>query len=198
MNATGATLMKCFRLFTALASVMLMPTAHAEPATYAIDPAQTKVYWEVSHMGTSTHRGRFDTIDGSVVLDRSAGQGEVSITVATASVSSGVPALDTVLRGNDFLDSAAHPSAYFVSRQFKVSGERLVSLSGEFTLRGVSRALELRSNRFVCGIDARSKQEVCGGDFEAEILRSDFGSTYGLPFVGDKVRLLISIEGTRK
>jgi polyisoprenoid-binding protein YceI len=42
------------------------------------------------------------------------------------------------------------------------------------------------------------KREVCGGDFVAEILRSDYGSTFGLPFVGDKVRLLISVEGIRQ
>jgi polyisoprenoid-binding protein YceI len=42
------------------------------------------------------------------------------------------------------------------------------------------------------------RREVCGGDFEAELLRSDFGSTFGLPFVGNKVRLLISVEGIRE
>ena len=42
------------------------------------------------------------------------------------------------------------------------------------------------------------KREVCGGDFDAEILRSDFGSTFGLPFVGDKVHLMISVEGIRQ
>jgi polyisoprenoid-binding protein YceI len=64
-------------------------------------------------------------------------------------------------------------------------------------LRGVSRPLGLRATHFACRTDEMLKREVCGGDFEGELLRSDYGSTFGLPFVGDKVRLLISVEGVR-
>ena len=41
-------------------------------------------------------------------------------------------------------------------------------------------------------------REVCGGDFEAEFKRSDFGITHSLPFVGDAVRLVVQIEGVRR
>ena len=70
-------------------------------------------------------------------------------------------------------------------------------MRGEFTLRGVSRPLSLYAKRFACRTDAELQREVCGGDFEAELLRSDYGSTFGIPFVGDRVRLLISVEGIR-
>jgi hypothetical protein len=40
-------------------------------------------------------------------------------------------------------------------------------------------------------------QEVCGGDFEAEISRSAFGVTHSLPFVADRVRLLVQVEAVR-
>jgi polyisoprenoid-binding protein YceI len=40
--------------------------------------------------------------------------------------------------------------------------------------------------------------QVCGGDFEAEFDRSDFGITFGLPLVGNQVRLQISVEGRRR
>jgi polyisoprenoid-binding protein YceI len=172
--------------------------AAAEPATYAIDASHTKVYWETRHFGTSTHRGRFDRVDGNIQLDRNSGLGEVSISIDTASVSSGVPALDTVLRGGNFLASDAHPTAYFVSRGLHVERGQVQELRGEFTLRGVSRPLSLQATNFACRDDARLKREVCGGDFETEIRRSDFGSTFGLPFVGDKVHLLIAVEGIRQ
>jgi len=173
-------------------------TAAAAPATYTIDPSHTKVYWETRHFGTSTHRGRFDSVEGHIQFDRDSGRGEVSISIATASVSSGVPALDTVLRGSSFLASDAHPSAYFVSHGLRVEGGHAQELRGEFTLRGISRPLSLQATNFACRQDAQLQREVCGGDFEAEILRSDYGSTFGLPFVGDKVRLLIAVEGIRQ
>ncbi|HEV7912526.1 MAG TPA: YceI family protein [Albitalea sp.] len=183
-----------------LAALLAAPPriAFAEPVRYVLDPSHTRVWWETRHFGTSTHRGRFDSVEGSIVLDRGAGYGEVSISIQTASVSSGVPALDNVLRGAGFLASQAHPTAYFVASRLRFDGEHLSELRGEFTLRGISRPLSLRSERFACRTDALLKREVCGGDFEGEILRSDFGSTFGLPFVSDKVRLMISVEGIRE
>ena len=54
--------------------------AHAETATYAIDPSHTFVTFEMRHMGTSTNRGRFDKKEGTVQLDRTAKTGKVDIT----------------------------------------------------------------------------------------------------------------------
>jgi polyisoprenoid-binding protein YceI len=189
--------MKPLQVLVFAAAVLALPV-RADPVTYTIDAAHTRVYWETRHFGTSTHRGRFDQVQGHIVLDRDAGRGEVSIGIATASVSSGVPALDGVLRGGGFLAADAHPTAYFVSRELRFEAGRLVELRGEFTLRGVSRPLALAAQNFACRTDARLQREVCGGDFEARLLRSDYGSTFGLPFVGDSVRLLIAVEGIRE
>lgn len=190
--------LRAVMLLATVLSAGAAQTVSAQPIDYAIDPSHTRVYWETRHFGTSTHRGRFDRVEGSIALDREARRGEVSISIATASVSSGVPALDGVLRGANFLASQAHPSAYFVSRQIRFDGDRVVEVRGEFTLRGVSRPLTLRASSFACRTDAQLQREVCGGDFEADILRSEFGSTFGLPFVGDRVRLIIAIEGIRQ
>ena len=174
------------------------PPARADSVTYRIDTAHTRVTWEVRHFGTSTQRGRFDGADGFITLDREKGAGEVSITIPTASVSSGEPVLDGVLRGSSFLAAEQHPSAYFTSHTLRFDAGRLVALNGEFTLRGVSRPMTLAAQNFACRDDARLKREVCGGDFEAQLLRSDYGSTFGLPFVSDHVRLLIAVEGIRQ
>jgi polyisoprenoid-binding protein YceI len=187
------------RLFLVLMAGLLpaLP-ALAQAVTHSFDPAHSRVWWEVRHFGTSTHRGRFDAApQGSISIDREAGRGQVSLSIETGSVSSGVAALDTMLRGGSFLASGSHPSAYFVASQFRFDGPRVVELRGEFTLRGVSRPLSLRATHFACRTDDMLQREVCGGDFEGELLRSDYGSTFGLPFVGDKVRLLISVEGIR-
>lgn len=180
----------------ALAALLLGPAAApAAPVVYTIDAAHTQVHWEARHFGTSTQRGRFAQIEGHIAIDRDSGDGEVSISIATASVSSGVAALDGMLRSQHFLASEDHPTAYFVARRLRFDAAELQELHGEFTLRGVSRPITLRARRFACRIGPGDAREVCGGDFEAEIQRSDFGSTYALPFVGDKVRLLVSIEG---
>lgn len=171
--------------------------ARAEPVVWRIDPVATHVHFEVRHFGTSTARGRFDTIAGSIVLDRAAHGGEVSIEIDTASVSTGLAPFDSVLRRVDMLAVQAHPKAYFVAQRLAFDGERLASVSGEFTLRGTSRPLTLRALAFGCRIHPTFRREVCGGDFEAELLQSDFGLSYALPFVSDRVRLLIQVEAMR-
>jgi polyisoprenoid-binding protein YceI len=101
------------------------------------------------------------------------------------------------LRGGSFLAAAEHPQAYFVASNLVFDGDRLKEARGEFTLRGVSRPLTLRALNFTCRDDAATAREVCGGDFEAEFRRSDYGITFGLPFVADAVRLVIQVEAAR-
>jgi len=171
--------------------------AQAQPVTYALDPEHTRVHWEVLHYGTSTIRGRFDSLQGSVTLDRAARSGDVSMSVDTASVSTGVPALDRMLRGSNFFMSSKHPQAYFVARQLRLVEERVSEVRGEVTLRGVGAPLTLRALNFGCRTGAGVRHEVCGGDFEGELAQSDFGMTFGLSFTSDRVRLVIQIEALR-
>ena len=172
-------------------------TAGAAPQSYTLDPAATHVHWEIVHFGTSTSRGRFDSIEGSITLDRQAQRGEVSISVATASVSTGMALFDGVLRGPLLLAVKEHPRAYFVARRFRFDGDRPTTVSGEFTLRGIGQPLTLRALQFNCRTDATTQREVCGGDFEGEFRRSDFGITHSLPFIADRVRLVVQVEATR-
>jgi len=181
----------------ALVSLACAAPAAAAPQTYRLDPGHSWVQFEVLHFGTSTIRGRFGPAEGSVTIDRATGRGEAGITVSTASVSTGFKPFDGHLRRNDILDTDTHPTAWFVARQFEFDGERVRSLRGEFTLHGVSRGLTLTATRFACYEHPRLKREVCGGDFEGELLRSEYGISYGLPFVADRVLLKVQVEGLR-
>lgn len=170
--------------------------ASAAPATYVLDPERSFVHFEVLHFGTSTIRGRFGPAQGSVLLDRAARRAEADVRVPTTGVDTGVRPFDARLRRDDLLDSEAHPEAFFVARQARFEGERLAELRGEFTMRGVSQPLTLRAMHFACREDVGG--EVCGGDFEAEMLRSSVGATFGLPFIADRVRLVVQVEARRR
>jgi polyisoprenoid-binding protein YceI len=174
------------------------PAARSEPVEYRFDPSHTFVHFEVRHFGTSTIRGRFGPIAGSVMLDRNTGKGELAVTMATTDVSTGVRVFDSRLREADLLASNEFPQASFAADRFVFDGSRLVEVKGTFTLRGVRQPLTLRALRFVCEMREALQREVCGGDFEAELERSEFGIVFGLPFVGDRVRLLIQAEGIRQ
>jgi polyisoprenoid-binding protein YceI len=172
--------------------------AAAQPASYRLDPQHSFVHFEVLHFGTSTIRGRIGPVAGQVILDRGAGRGELGVRVSTASVDTGVFVFDARLRQADMLASAAHAEAFFVARQLRFTGEQVTEVRGEFTLRGASQPLALRALRFGCYADPDSGREACAGDFEGSVLRSDFGITFGLPFVGDRVRLLVQVRALRE
>ena len=154
--------------------------------------------FEVLHFGTSTSRGRFGPLNGEVTLDRAQRQGSVALRIATGQVDTGAPVINARLRQSDLLASAEHPEAFFVARQFRFNGEAVAEVRGEFTLRGVSQPLSLKARQFSCRVDTSPDEEVCGGDFEGQLLRSDFGATFGLPLIGNRIQLLVQVEGRRR
>ena len=172
--------------------------AAAQPTVYTLDLEHSFVTFEVLHFGTSTLRGRFGPLTGAVEIDRAAGTGSVSLRIDTASVSTGLPAFDARLRQSDLLASEAHPVAYFVASRFRFEGNAVAAVNGEFTLRDVSQGLELRALRFGCHTHPVQQREVCGGDFEGELKRGDFGASFGMPFVANRVRLVVQVEGIRQ
>ena len=170
--------------------------AVAAPAVYVFDPEHTFAHFEVQHFGTSTSRGRFGPVTGEVTLDRAAGRGEVGLRIATANVDTGLAIFNARLRQADLLASSEFPEAFFVARNFRFDGDRIAEVRGEFTFRGVSQPLSLRARQFGCRQDG--SVEICGGDFEGELLRSEFGATFLLPLVSDRVRLIIQVEARRR
>lgn len=169
------------------------------PAAYALDPTHTSVTFEVAHFGTSTSRGRFERAQGSVQLDRAAGKGRAEITIATASVSTGVPVLDSRLRGPEALDSEAFPTATFVSERFVFTGDAVIAVAGSLTLRGRTLPLTLKATHFDCYLSPLLAHQVCGGDFEATLQRSRWGIDFGLSLgIPDEVRLLVQVEAIRQ
>jgi polyisoprenoid-binding protein YceI len=169
--------------------------ASAEPALYTLDPASSFVHFELLHFGTSTIRGRIGPVQGQVLMDRQARRGELSLRIDTTTLSTGLGIFDARIRQADLLATEAYPEAYFVASSFRFDGPQLAEVRGEFTLRGVSQPLSLQALRFACRTEKDA--EVCGGDFEAELLRSDFGATFGLPFIANRVRLQVQVEARR-
>jgi polyisoprenoid-binding protein YceI len=173
--------------------------ARAQPVAYLLDPTHSFVHFEVLHFDTATIRGRFGPLQGDVQLDRSARSGRVQLVIPTAAVSTGLPVLDARLREPDMLDAIGHPQAFFVAERFEFTPDGgVAAVTGEFTLRGQSRALRLVAQRFRCYTSPLLRREVCGGDFDAQLLRSDFGFTHSLPFVADVVRLRVQVEAVRQ
>jgi polyisoprenoid-binding protein YceI len=189
---------KHFLAVATAALACLAGAAQAQSASYAIDPGHTFVTFEVLHFGTSTARGRFDKKEGTVQFDRAGKTGKVDITIDMASINTGVAAFNTHLIGEDFFNTAKFPTAKFTSDKFSFAGDKVSEVSGTLTLMGKSNPVTLKAANFNCYENPRLKREVCGGDFETTLLRSQYGMGYGLPNIPDSVRLTVQIEAVKQ
>jgi polyisoprenoid-binding protein YceI len=182
-----------------LASLALAAAGAAHAQSYSADPTHTFVTFEVKHNATSTLRGRFDKKEGSVSIDRNAKTGKAEFTIDVGSVSTGVAALDTHLKSKDFFNAAENPTAKFVGDKFTFDGTKVTAVAGTLTLSGKTLPVTLAASNFNCYDNSMLKREVCGGDFETTIKRSDYGVSYGLNYgIPDNVRLLVQVEAVKQ
>ncbi|TNF58817.1 MAG: polyisoprenoid-binding protein [Burkholderiales bacterium] len=181
------------------ATATLAAAGLAQAAEYKIDPTHTNVIWEQLHFNTSTNRGRWAKKSGTVQFDRAARTGKVELTLDMTSVDTGVAPFDNHLKGNDFFAADQYPTATYVSDRFVFDGDKVTEVQGKLTLRGQTHPVTLKAVRFNCFDHPMLKREVCGGDFEATIKRSQWGVNWGLNMgVPDDTRIIIQVEAIRQ
>lgn len=186
-------------LALAAAAVLSTGAAQAQSAAYAIDPTHTFVTFEIGHFGATTNRGRFDKKEGTVQFDRAGKTGKVEITVDTTSINSGTPPFDKHLQSADLFNAAKYPTIKFVSDKFTFNGDKVSEVSGQLTLLDKTNPVTLKATQFTCYQSPMLKREVCGGDFEATIDRTQWGLDYGVQYGFPKnVRLVVQIEAIKQ
>ena len=188
-----------FSLLAVMAAIGLTAAAHAEPATYAIDPTHTFASWEIAHFATSTNRGRFNKTSGSVTLDKAAKTGSLDVTIDTTSLDTGTAAFTKHISSDEMLNVAAFPTAHFVANKFVFNGDKVSEVDGNLTLMGKTNPIVLKAQNFNCYMNPMVKREVCGGDFDSTILRSQYGVSWGLNYgFPDNVHLVIQVEAIKQ
>lgn len=182
------------KTFIAALVVLASGAVSAAPETYVIDPSHAVVTFEITHFGTSTHRGRMQAKEGTITLDRVARTGKADVTVDVGTVSVAVPSFEGVLKGERVFNVAQNPVARFVGDAFTFDGDKVASVAGTLTIMGKSQPATLKATRFNCYESGQLKRQVCGGDFETTIQRSQFGLGAFAAVAPDDVKLLIQIE----
>jgi len=188
-----------FSLLAVMAAIGFSAAAHAESATYAIDPSHTFASWEIAHFATSTNRGRFNKTSGSVTLDKAAKTGSLDVTIDTTSLDTGTAAFTKHISSDEMLNVAAFPTAHFVANKFVFNGDKVAEIDGNLTLMGKTNPIVLKAQNFNCYMNPMVKREVCGGDFDATLVRSQYGVTYGLNYgFPDAMHLVIQVEAVKQ
>ena len=189
------------KLAASLFAAVLPLAAAAAPENYTVDPIHSFANFSIDHLGFTTIYGRFDKSAGKFAIDLAAKTGSVEFTVETASVTTGDSdrggrprSRDDHLKSADFFNVAEFPRMSFRSTGAKFSGEDVAEIEGQLTLIGATKPLVFKAERWKCAPHPFSKKEMCGGNFIGSLKRSDFGMKFGIPAIGDEIRLTIGFE----
>ena len=185
-----------FRIFTLILGVIIsLPVLSADQ--YTVDPRHTFPGFEISHLGFSIQRGRFNETSGTVMFDKQAGKGLIDIKIKTASISTGLADLEKHLCGEDFLDAERYPNITYKSDNLTFKDGVLTAVDGQLTLHGVTKPVHLTVDYFHCGLNMISMKSVCGANATATIKRSDFDVDKYAPALANDVHIEIQIEAIK-
>lgn len=178
----------------AMALAVVASPASAAPVTYTLDPSHTFPSFEVPHLGISWWRGKFNTTEGEVQLDREAQTGTVTVTIDAASIDFGHQGMNEHAVKDDFFNVAEHPVITYQGTIVFADGQPR-RVDGNLTLLGTTRPVVLTLNEFSCIEHPFFKREVCGTDAVGEFHRADFGMDKYADGPLGQVKLRIQAEG---
>ncbi len=167
--------------------------------TWYIDPSHSQVGFSVKHMMVSTVRGRLGKLTGRLELDPERPEkGKFEIAVDIAGIDTGDPKRDGHLRSADFFDAEKHPAITFKSNAVFPKGEGRYVVSGDLTIRGVTRPTSFDVELAGVAADAQGGQHL-GATATATIDRTAFGLTWNMPvpsgvLVSEKVKIEVDLQ----
>ncbi|HEY8616305.1 YceI family protein [Phenylobacterium sp.] len=185
------------------------PKADSAPAgVYALDPAHSTVAFRVGHVGLSAFAAGFDKVSGQLTFDPAnprAMRVEATIDVASLDLPAPPAGFHDQLMGEAWFDAKRHPQMTFRSTKVEPTGPRTARVTGDLTLRGVTKpaVLEVTYNNGYAKGQMDPAANRIGFSGRATINRSDYGMSYGVPAPGsnigvaDKVEIALETEWTK-
>lgn len=180
-----------------LAGSQAAPVA-AKSATYQFDPVHTRVIFQVSHAGFSNQPGSFSGIEGSLDFDEQDwSQARLSVRIPIGSLQLGDADWNQRILDRTFFDVGKFPEAQFVSTLVMQTNPGRGTVTGELTLRGITRPVTLAITFNALKRHPLTRRMTAGFSATTTLSRRDFGMDSWSALVGDEVRLMIEVEATR-
>ena len=186
------------RMLIFAAMLAMAGAAHADPATYILDPAHTQIAFSVDRFGYNHVLGRFDQVAGEVVLDEAhPGNSRVHAIVQIASISTGNDTRDGHLRGELWLNARQFATMEFQSRSVQLTGEHTADVTGDLTLLGQTHPLTLHVTLNRIGDNPANHAHDAGFSATGALSRAAWGSAAAASLIGDQVNITIEALAER-
>lgn len=167
----------------------------ATGGVYTLDSSHANIVFGISHLGFSTYMGRFNRFDATLDFKPAdLAKCALEVTVQTASIDVHNSELEAKLLAKDFFDSQTFKEAKFVATGIVKTGNNTGKVTGNLTLKGVTKPVTLDVVFNGHGDNPFSGGKMLGFSAKGSFKRSDFGMDAYLPAVGDNVTLTIEVE----
>lgn len=167
---------------------------------WSVDPTHSDVQFKVKHLVISSITGSFNNFAGGASADNDHfDNAEIHFSLDVDSIDTNMEIRDAHLKSADFFDATHFPHITFQSVDFrKVKGERFM-LTGNLTMKGITKPIEMEAEYGGITQDAYGNTRV-GFEVEGRISRWEFGLNYkdltetGGLIIGEDVKLIANIQ----
>lgn len=174
--------------------------AAAGPNTWTIDSSHSQAAFAVKHMMVSTVRGSFGKTEGTIEYDgKNVASIKAEATIDTTTITTNNEKRDTHLKSPDFFDVAKFPTITFKSKKAEAAGAGKFKLTGDLTMRGVTKEVTLDVEGPSQPLIAQGRARV-GATATLKVNRQDYGVSWsraldgGGVVVSDEVAITLELE----
>ncbi len=171
---------------------------------WVLDASHSSVDFTIRHMMIAKVKGTFHTFNAEIEADADdLTTASINFEVDLASIDTRNEDRDNHLRSGDFFEIEKHPKMTFKATNIKKTGSDTYDLTGDLTIRGVTRQETFNVTYEGAGKDPWGNEKA-GFSAEGKINRSDYGLTYnavletGGVLIGDEVKVSLEIEAAKQ
>jgi polyisoprenoid-binding protein YceI len=170
---------------------------------YALDSTHTRLGFTARHAMVTKVRGSFEEFEAKAHLDfEDPTRSTAEVTFQIASVATGQKQRDEHLRTNDFFDAQTYPTGHFVSTGIVRKGEDSYEMTGDLTLKGITKPVTLSWDFTGTAKDPYGNTRA-GFEGKGTLNRKDWGIEYnavletGGVMISDKIVLEFDVSAVR-
>ena len=170
--------------------------------TWEIDPAHTHVGFVARHLMVSKVRGSFTKVEGQIITAANPLESSATATIDMDSLNTGNEQRNSDVKGENFLDTANHPTMTYRSTGIRQEGGELL-VDGDLTIKGITNPVTLTVEVNGFGPDPYGGTRA-GLSATGELNRTDYGITANMVLptggvmVSEKIQLIVEVEASLK
>jgi polyisoprenoid-binding protein YceI len=186
-------------LTVAAAVVTLVPMAQADDYVIDTEGQHAFVQFKINHLGYSYILGNFEEFSGQFHYDPdNLDAAKVEMDVQVGSLNSNHAERDRHFLSDDFLSAGDYPTATFVSTGFTPNGDSDGVLTGDLTLKGETREIEMPVTLVGAGEDPWGAYRA-GFEGSTMLTLADYGIDMSdFPESMHELELYVTFEGVRQ